>query len=237
MKKKKVIHCFPKLKDEVIIPDRKDLLLILNELKKPFINQVLTIEEFVDELGGFIGKKFKVDVTHAETPEVEANDVDFNGFYDSGLDENEDPPIEIYIITNSYDSFLILDEEGFEIIMRRLADSIIHELIHMKQSRARDFLEVDDMAYATDTDDEIEEAQLYLGTPDEIDAYAYNIACELLDTGDLVSSLKRLEKPTQIKIEDSQNLWAYIHAFSDVNHPVMKRLIKRIYKSLHTLGK
>lgn len=237
MKKVKKFNCCPKLNKDVIIPDRKLLLSILEELREPLIGKFLFAAEAVTMFGHFVGTRFRIDVSHAESIEAEQNDIEFNGFYDSGLDENGDISIELYLITNPHSDFIILDDKEFDMIIRRCADSIIHEMIHMKQSRSRDFLEVDDMAY-TMVEDEVLENQLYLGSRDEIYAYGYNIAQELLDTGDLQTSLKKLEQISTIKMEDSVNLWAYVNTFAkDIDHPVLRRLIKRIYKSLHEIGK
>jgi hypothetical protein len=237
LKKLKKFNCNPKLNKPVIIPDRNELLYILEEMRQYTVGQFLTGEEIVMGMAEFVGERFRVDVSHAESPEVEQNDIDFNAYYDSGLDEFGDVSIEIYFITNPYNEFIILDNEGFDVIVRRLADSIIHEMIHMKQSRSRDFLEVDDMAY-TQVEDERLEAMLYLGNADEIYAYAHNIAYELLDKGDLKTCLKKLETPSKLKLEDSSNLWAYLHTFyNDPDHPVIKRLIKRVYKNLIEIGK
>jgi hypothetical protein len=237
LKKIKKFNCSPKLNKPVIIPDRKTILSILNEMRDDIVGHFHDSEELVNGMAVFVGERFKVDISHAESPEVEQNDIDFNAFYDSGLDENGDVPIEIYFITNPSNDFIILDSEGFDVVIRRLADSIIHELIHMKQSRSRDFLEVDDMAY-TCVEDELLEAQLYLGSTDEIYAYAFNIAHELLDKADLQTCLKKLESPSKIKIEDSINLFCYVNTFAkDVSHPVIKRLIKRVYKTLNEIGK
>lgn len=237
MRKIKKFNCCPKLGKEVKIPDRRVIISILDELRKDMVNQVLLVDEAVHMLGYHLGTRFRVDVSHAESVESDQNDIDFNAYYDSGLDENGDISIELYIVTNPHNDFIILDDNGFDAIARRCADSIIHEVIHMKQSRSRDFLEVDDMAYCM-VEDEVLESQLYLSNMDEIHAYGYNIAQELLDTGDLQTSLKKLEKATSIKIEDSVNLWAYVNTFAkDMDHPVLKRLIKRIYKSLYEIGK
>lgn len=220
-----------------MVPSRQDLLDVLEETRQYIANNVLTTDELVGGLGEFIGSKFRVDVTHAETLEVDSGDVELNAFYDSGLDEYGDVAIELFLVTNPHDETFLLDNEQFDIIMRKIADSIIHEVIHMKQSRARNFLEVDDMAY-TQVEDEILEAQLYLGAADEIDAYGFNIACELLDKCDLQTSLKKLENVSTIKMEDSINLWAYIHTFAkDTSHPVIRKLMKRVYKNLNQIGK
>lgn len=237
MKKKKKFNCSPKLTKPVIVPSRKELLDVLEETRPHIVNNVLTVDELIGGLGEFIGTRFRVDVTHAETLDVDSGDVELNAFYDSGLDEFGDVAIELYLVTNPNDDAIILDNEHFDVIMRKIADSLIHEVIHMKQSRARDFLEVDDMAY-TQVEDEMLEAQLYLGAADEIDAYGYNIACELLDKCDLQTSLKKLENISKIQIEDSVNLWAYLHAFAkDTSHPVLRKLMKRVYKNLNEIGK
>ena len=237
MKKLKKFNCCPKLGKEIKIPDRKIVLLILEELREHLVNQVMLTDEVVHTIGYHLGTRFRIDVSHAESIEIDHNDIDFNAYYDSGLDENGDISIELYIITNPDNDFIILDNDEFNSITRRCADSIIHEVIHMKQSRSRGFLEVDDMAYCMVEDEQLE-SQLYLGSADEIHAYGYNIAYELLDKGDLQTSLKKLEKVTSIKMEDSINLWAYVNTFGkEVDHPVLKRLIKRIYKSLYEIGK
>ena len=233
----KKFNCCPKLSQPVVVPTRKQILEILDEIKPMVVDNFFSVDEFVQELGYFIGKRFNVDVRHAEATQVDQNDVDFTGFYDGGLDESGDIPIEIFIITNPLQDVLIIDDEGFDSIARRLADTLSHEVIHMHQFRARDFLEVETVGFV-DVDSEEEENRYYLSSPDEINAYAYNIANELLDRHSYTLVLEKLNKVSQIQIEDSVNLWAYVQAFSkDVNHSVIKRLIKKVYKSLNNLAK
>jgi hypothetical protein len=112
----------------------------------------------------------------------------------------------------------------------------------MQQFRARDFLEVERWEFGGESYeeeyDEDEENRWYLSSPDEINAYAYNIANELLDRNSYTQVIEKLNKVRDIAIEDSVNLWAYVNAFSkDVNHPVLKRLIKKVYKSLDYLNR
>ena len=226
----KKFNCKPTLKKKITIPTRKDLLPILNELKPQIVNRVFTVEEIIELLGVFIGRRFNVDVTHATAHEVNPGDIDLNAYYDSGLDEAGDTSIELYLVTNHLDETMILNEKEFDSVAKRIMDSISHEMIHMKQHRARDFLELDDKLAFVYADNDQLESQLYLGTPDEIHAYAFNIAEELAECPDLK---KRLETPSKVGIDESLNLWAYLHTFEkDVEHPVMKRLLKKIYKNL-----
>jgi hypothetical protein len=190
----------------------------------------------------FIGNRFNIDVKHAETAQVDQNDIELNGYYDGGLDEVGDIAIEIFLITNPMQDVMLIDEKQFDSITRKIADTLSHEVIHMQQFRARDFLEVERWEFGGESYeeeyDEDEENRWYLSSPDEINAYAYNIANELLDRNSYTQVIEKLNKVRDIAIEDSVNLWAYVNAFSkDVNHPVLKRLIKKVYKSLDYLNR
>jgi len=233
----KKFNCCPKLDKPVIVPTRKEILEILKDLEPKIVDQFYTIDELIQEYGQFIGSRFNVDVKHAEATQVDHNDIDVNGFYDGGLDEGEETPIEIFLVTNPLQDIMIIDKEQFLLIGRRIADTLSHEVIHMRQYRARNFLEVETVQYK-EMETEEEENRWYLSSPDEINAYAYNIANELLEQNDLQTVKEILVKVKDVKIQDSMNLWAYVTTFEkDVNHPVMKRLIKRVYKSLINLSK
>lgn len=197
----------------------------------------MVVDELIQDLGVFLGTRFNIDVKHAEATQVDQNDIELNGYYDGGLDEAGDIPIEIYLVTNPMQDVMLIDEAGFDLISRKIADTLSHEVIHMQQYRARDFLEVETIEY-NEFDDEEEENRWYLSSPDEINAYAYNIANELLDRNSYPQVIEKLTKVKDIAIEDSVNLWAYVQAFSkDVNHPVLRKLIKKVYKSLDNLNK
>ena len=240
MRKTKIkkFNCCPKLTKPVIIPTRKEVLDILEDIKPRIVNQFLSVDELVQDLGVFIGERFNIDVKHAEAGQVDQNDIELNGYYDGGLDEVGDTAIEVYLITNPMQDVMIVDREQFDIIARKIADTLSHEVIHMSQFRARDFLEVERIEYTDIEEDDEEDERWYLSSPDEINAYAYNIANELLEKNDLPVVLQKLNRLKDISIEDSLNLWSYVNAFEkNTNHPVLKRLIKKVYKSLLDLSK
>lgn len=240
MRKTKIkkFNCCPKLTKPVIIPTRKEVLDILEDIKPRIVNQFLSVDELVQDLGVFIGERFNIDVKHAEAGQVDQNDIELNGYYDGGLDEVGDTAIEVYLITNPMQDVMIVDGEQFDIIARKIADTLSHEVIHMSQFRARDFLEVERIEYTDIEEDDEEDERWYLSSPDEINAYAYNIANELLEKNDLPVVLQKLNRLKDISIEDSLNLWSYVNAFEkNTNHPVLKRLIKKVYKSLLDLSK
>lgn len=225
--KLKKFNCAPALGDAVELPTREQVHKICQSLKDKIVNQVFSIDDIVYSVGKFISRKFRVSVLHAKAWEVESTELNINAFYDPERDELGKPSIELILVTNPNDQYLILDQALWTLFVNRLADSLAHELIHMRQARARDFIFVESRAYR---DMEIDENLTYLSDPDEIDAYAYNIATELREHS---NPLSKLDNPAAVSVNDSINLWAYLQAFSkDLKNPAIKRLLKKVYKHL-----
>ncbi len=104
----------------------------------------------------------------------------------------------------------------------------------MRQYRRREFKQLPDYASNASRDSQ-REAQGYLGCSDEIDAYGFNIACELLDKnnndpGAVIKHLGIDQKGVRKKY-DSWRM--YLKAFNhDHNHVIIKRLKKKIIRYL-----
>ena len=225
--KKQKFNCAPKIHELVELPTREQVRNICNDLKLEIVDQIFSINDMVDRVGHFIAKRFRVSVLHAQAWEVEPTELNLNAFYDPERDERQKPSIELILVTNPNDKHLILDNELWELFVNRLADSLAHELIHMYQARARNFLYVEHQARRNI---QIDDNLVYLSDPDEIDAYAYNIATELREHQ---NPLSKLRNPAAVSVNDSINLWAYLQAFSkDLKNPVVKKLLKKVYKNL-----
>jgi len=203
-------------------------------LMEPLKTHLIGIPRHKDEISQIIGKliseAFRVNVIQADAKEVDIGDINFTATYDSDLDSMHRPCIELFMVYNNLDDILIFDEELFDSITKRLCDSISHEQIHQRQSRSR---------YWEDPfDNDSENVVKYLSNKDEIDAYSYNIANELLDYADRQTILTLLQDPNKIKIEHSVNLWSYLTVFDrDYEHPVIKRLIQKVIKVLPQVEK
>ena len=225
--KKQKFNCAPKIYEQVELPTRGQVRNICNDLKIEIVDQIFSINDLVDRVGHFIARRFRVSVLHAQAWEVEPTELNLNAFYDPERDEKQKPSIELILVTNPNDTHLILDQELWDLFVNRLADSLAHELIHMYQARTRNFLYVEHQARRNI---QIDDNLVYLSDPDEIDAYAYNIATELREHP---NPLSKLINPAAVSVNDSINLWAYIQAFSkDLKNPVVKKLLKKIYKNL-----
>lgn len=220
-------NCAPKFDQKVKIPSRETVRSVCEDLLPLVSNQFFVVKDLVNVLADFVASRFSVNVLHSQAMQVDPGDVILAAYYDSTEDEDCKISIEVVLITNIRDKVILVTDELFDTVVTRLADCLIHEMVHMKQARARDFHETDyEVRHRDNTDDEIE----YLSDPDEIDAYAYNIADELQENPD---PLKLLAYPSSVKIEQSLNLWVYVNAFDhSVDDPAMRRLLKKIYKRL-----
>jgi len=221
----KKFNCAPSTNESVELPTRPQVAEICRSLESKVLGQVYPVNDLIDVVGHFIAKKFRVNVLHTSALEVDQDDINITAYYDSEHDEEGRISIEIVLITNPSDEYLILDAEVWATFTNRLADSLAHELIHMRQSRDRGFQSFEPRRKHVYN---LDEAVRYLADPDEIDAYAHNIAVELKECSNPLQSLQNVQT---LSTKDSVNLWAYVHAFSP-NHPVVKRLVKKIYKLL-----
>ena len=220
-------NCAPKFDQKVRIPTREQVRKVFDEFANPVKNQIFPIKEFIKLLADFIAERYSVNVMHATAVEVDLGDININAYYDFEDDEFCKIAIELVLVTNTQEKFLLFSEELYSDFVKRLADALAHELVHMKQARARDHIYVEFKLKNTDV---LDRELLYLSSPDEIDAYSYNIAVELEDSK---TPLRKLANPSTITMEDSLNLWVYVTTFkNNFKNPALRKLLKKVYKKL-----
>ena len=162
--------------------------------------------------------------------DLESNEFYVNAYYDAEDDANGFCPIEVVILHNIYpDNYFEHSQTGQLVV--HLYDAIVHELRHQYQSRCRNYLAL--------THGSTDNVQVYLSDPDEVDAYALSIAIELLRTMDAERAKRRMGRLSVlskmrhgVKLA-SPNLNAYIEHLGQ--HPLIKRLAKKVYKHLETV--
>jgi hypothetical protein len=153
-------------------------------------------------------------------------------YYDSENDYNMDTAIEVIVYHN------LQGDEPFgphQVIsfLTEIFDATVHEFRHQYQSMRRDHNQ-----YGEHFDTPYER---YLADDDEMDAYAFSIAIELLRTMDAdrakkrmgrISVLSKMRTGTQFS---SPQLRAYISHFG--LNPLTKKLSKKIYQHLEMIDK
>jgi len=110
--------------------------------------------------------------------QVDPGQVLVHGIYDPHDDQMGDPCIEISLLYNSTQQHLVLDQAQWQRLCFETAECIGHELVHRAQYRKRRFRASREYR-SRDLDRAKKQEQQYLGSADEIEAYAFSIAAEL----------------------------------------------------------
>jgi len=159
-----------------------------------------------------------------------------NAAYDPIDDQDGLDHFEIDLIFSKEDNTIAFSPNGVENIKDRIVDVLEHELIHKNQYRGRGFKKQREFKPKKGLSDKITKTRQYLGNDDEIEAYAKNIASELVRKSDKKTALTLLRmagKTAQYREKKnllSPNLFGYFAAFDfDTNHPVLKKLLKKIW--------
>ena len=191
-----------------------------------------------------IAKKLEVDtrsigvdeVTIVQSKNVEVGDMNMNASYDPIDDQEGFNHFEIELIFSKEDKTIAFSPEGVEAIKHRIVDVLEHELIHKDQYRGRGFKKQREFKPKKGLSDKVRRTREYLGNDDEIEAYAKNIASELIRKSDKETALTLLRmagKTAQYREKKnllSPNLFGYFAAFDfDTGHPVIKKLLKKIF--------
>ena len=192
----------------------------------------MSTEKFHRILGNHIKKRVPIKLKKWGDNKVDNNCVWVGGAYYSDLDKEKQKPIELVIVYKN--NTIKITPKNFHRTCHTVTNTIMHEIIHMRQYRRRKFKVLP--AYnSTAQKSEQREEQIYLGCSDEIDAYGYNIACELLwkfknDTDKVIDYLNE----DQLGKKRNHNSWRmYLKAFNhDHDHPIIKRVKQKVIRYL-----
>lgn len=205
-------------------------------VKHKVVNRKMTIDEFHNIIARHLKKIFPVRVRKSRYKHVQSNWVWTGGTYFSEHDYNRGKSIEVDLNYHVTDRFITMPTRRFNRLCSTIADTILHEIIHMHQYRKRRFKLISGYSSnAESTKQRIE--QEYLGDADEVDAYAFNIACNLYRKYDgsekkIVDYLNEDQKGKR-RVYDEWRM--YLKAFNhDHNHRIVKKLKKRV---IHYLPK
>ena len=190
-----------------------------------------TPEEITSELENNMGDIARIEMERS--PNVDKGDMNASAAYEQEDDEEGEIPFEITLVfSDKEDRMTVTNPKP---LIQRVLDMMKHEMMHQSQARARDF---EDHSQGKDRRNISTE---YMSRGDEIEAYAMNIADELVRKVDKDGALQLLRmagKTAQFKDEMgnllSPDLNAYMSIWNyDSKHPVIKRLLKRVYQFIN----
>jgi len=155
------------------------------------------------------------------------------GVYYSLLDKKAKPAIEVNFNYNPTDRKLVLTDYRWKRMATRFADVVLHEIIHMRQFRARNFKELPGYQSTAELTKQRKD-QEYYGDTDEMGAHAFNTACELIDRfGYDHSQISKYLDSNDCRRHKNANWNYYLKTFNwDHNHPIIRRMKNLILRNL-----
>lgn len=214
--------------------DRASLINCLYVLKPRIVSNELSTHEIYSLIQKQLKSFIPVRVRKYINPKIEKGVVYIGGIYYSEWDRAKEKCIEVQFYFQSKDDTYIIDSRRFNRMCRHFADTVLHEIIHMRQFRRRRFKFLPEYASNTEKTEQRNE-QSYLGCSDEIDAYSFNIACELNDKfkGNQQRIVKYLSENQKNKKRKHNSWRMYLTAFDhNHNHEIIKRLKKKVIRYL-----
>ena len=155
------------------------------------------------------------------------------GVYYSDLDKKGKPAIEVNFNFNPTDTKLKLTQYRFKRLALRFADTILHEMIHMRQFRSRNFKSIPGYRSTAELSKERKE-QEYYGDTDEMGAFAFNTACELFDRfGYDPTAIGRYLDSNQCTRHKHSWWYYYLKTFEfNHDHKIIRRMKNLIMRQL-----
>jgi hypothetical protein len=216
--------------------DKQSIINMVYMSKDLLVNQTLSIPEFHKRLTNHIKSWMPIRSRKSYEEKVEKNQAWIGGMYYTDYDKERQKSIEVSLAYSKNFKTITMNAWRFSRLCNRVADVILHEVIHMHQARKRNFKNLPGYSSTAESSKQRQE-QEYLGDNDEIDAYAFNMACELNEkfSGNMQQIVGYLNEPQKGKRRYYDTWRMYLKAFDwDSDHRICRRIKKR---SIHYLNR
>lgn len=214
--------------------DRAALYSMLYKLKDQFVGQRLSIDDATSILSKHIKRHLPVKVTSSRYKPVKANEIWIGGMYHSDYDRKGYTRfIEVQLAFAEFDEAIKITKYRFDRICTVFADIMLHEIIHCRQFRARNFKSIP-MYQSTAQYARERKEQEYYGDRDEMGAHAFNMACDMIDKfGWDPKSIKEYLDNTPVRKQRPTMWQRFLKAF-DWNHahPKVCQMKRKIMSQL-----
>jgi hypothetical protein len=214
--------------------DRNTLYSMLYSLKSEIVDRRLTIGEITKQLSKHIKAHLPVKVVSSRYKPVKPGEVWIGGAYYSHLDKAKKKRfIEVELVFPVDVETMKTSLYRWERICTLFADTILHEVIHTRQYRARNFKDIPGYEstayYAKDR-----AMQEYYGDRDEMGAHSFNLAQDMIDKYGFDPKAIRdyLDSPIPKRVRP--NGWGrFMKSFEyDHNHPKVIQMKRKIMTQL-----
>jgi len=214
--------------------DRNTLYSLLYQLKNELVGKNLPIDEVTRILSKHIKKHLPVKVTSSRFKPVERNEIWIGGMYHSDFDRKGYTRfIEVQLAYAEFEENIKLSLYKFKRVCIVFADIMLHEIIHARQFRARNFKPIP--IYQSNAEySRNRKEQEYYGDRDEMGAHSFNMACDMVDMfgwdPKAISEYLDKKQPNRKR----KNMWQkFLAAFNDDhNHFKVRQMKLKILKQL-----
>ena len=214
--------------------DRSVLYSMLYNLKSEIVNKRLTIGAINSLLSQHIKQHIPITVTRSRGTQVGKKEIWIGGAYYSDLDKKGRKRfIEVVFAYPTKISTMQISNYRWERMCRLFADTVLHEVIHTRQYRARGFKSLpgyESTAYYARTRRE----QEYYGHRDEMGAHSFNLAQDMIDKfGWDIKAIKTYLDSNVPKRQKTNGWGQFMKAFEyDHEHPKVRQMKRKILHQL-----
>ena len=207
---------------------------MLYQLKPEIVDRRLPIGEITKLVSKHVKAHLPVKVRSSRHKPVKPGEIWVGGAYYSHLDKAKKKRfIEVELAFPTTADTMKTSSYRWERICLLFADTILHEIIHTRQYRARNFKDIPGYEstayYAKDR-----AMQEYYGDRDEMGAHSFNLAQDMIDKfgWDTKSIKEYLDSPLPKRVRP--NGWGrFMKSFEyDHNHPKVRQMKRKIMTQL-----
>ena len=215
--------------------DRNNLYAMLYTAGRDVVGKKLPVAVLQKHISSYIKSKLPVRVVRVQhNTRHKPNMVYMGGAYYSDLDRLQRSRfIEIVLSYHPKTKAIRMTDYRWSRLCTLFADTMLHEIIHMRQYRSRNFKDIpgyESTAYYHKQ----RLTQQYYGNRDEMGAFAFNIACDMLDRfGYDPRQIKKYLNSQQAKRHRHTSWYDFLSAFEwDLDHVKVRQMQQKIFKQL-----
>jgi hypothetical protein len=195
----------------------------------------MSINDFQKHISGYVKSQLPINVVrrHNNTKQIRGFPY-IGGFYDSIVDKkNRGRPISLVLSYHPEDAQVRITEYRWAKLCSLFADTILHEVIHMRQYRSRNFKFIpgyESTAYYRKQRDD----QEYFGHRDEMGAFSFNMACDMIDKfGYDPAAISHYMDSMQPKRHKNKTFSKFMAAFDwNHKHTKVRQMKRKVLKQL-----
>lgn len=213
--------------------DRTSLCSYIYSMNGAIVGRTLTPNQIHRALSKHIKDMLPIKIKKHIDANITRGYIYTGGVYHSDDDKKGRTAIEVNFSYHPDDAKLTMTNYKFRKLSRRITDVVLHELIHMRQFRARNFKSIPNYQSTAEFSED-KKQQEYFGDTDEMGAFSFNIACELIDRFGYCPSIIKQYLDSNGASRHKNSWWySYLNYFDwNHNHKIIRRMKRKIMKHL-----